>query len=278
MIKRELAKDPKLATESWDRFLPKFRKKHLKTSEKTARKNEALESKKEARTAAGLDPEEKKPKKKVYTPFPPAQQPRKVCKKHLFCFVFVLCYVGIVLVIAFFALIDRYRTRNWRVLPQTPGERSKGSPKAKREGWSLLPLMPNHNNCLTSYLLPPLHETRQTQNSKRKSQPNEKPNAQRYSSLPSKKPNQQSKKNSKRNENENTATQTGTQMEKLKGTNSVTRKKNRKRRRRNISLKEKRVLNFDFDFDLFFSFISGLYAFYRPFFPFLFTSSISFLS
>ena len=178
----------------------------------------------------------------------------------------------------FFALIDRYRARNRRILPQTPGERSKGSPKAKREGWSLLPLMPNHNNCLTSYLLPPLHETRQTQNSKRKSQPNEKPNAQRYSSLPSKKPNQQSKKNSKRNENENTATQTGTQMEKLKGTNSVTRKKNRKRRRRNISLKEKRVLNFDFDFDLFFSFISGLYAFYRPFFPFLFTSSISCLS
>ena len=88
MIKRELSKDPKLATESWDRFLPKFRKKHLKTSEKTARKNEALESKKEARTAAGLDPEEKKPKKKVYTPFPPAQQPRKVCKNnyHHFCF------------------------------------------------------------------------------------------------------------------------------------------------------------------------------------------------
>ena len=100
MIKRELAKDPKLATESWDRFLPKFRKKHLKTSEKTARKNEALESKKEARTAAGLDPEEKKPKKKVYTPFPPAQQPRKVCKNnyHHLCFFFV----GIVLVIIFF--------------------------------------------------------------------------------------------------------------------------------------------------------------------------------
>lgn len=77
MIKRELAKDPKLAGESWDRFLPKFRKRHLKTSEKTARKNEVLEAKTEARKAAGLETGEQ-PKKKVYTPFPPPQQPRKV--------------------------------------------------------------------------------------------------------------------------------------------------------------------------------------------------------
>ena len=79
MIKRELAKDPKLANESWDRFLPKFRRKHLKTSEKTSRKNERLEAKNVERSAAGLEPiKTAKPQKKPYTPFPPAQLPRKV--------------------------------------------------------------------------------------------------------------------------------------------------------------------------------------------------------
>lgn len=55
MIKRELAKDPKLANESWDRFLPKFKK----TSVKAKKPNEPI-------------------KKKVYTPFPPPQQPSKI--------------------------------------------------------------------------------------------------------------------------------------------------------------------------------------------------------
>ena len=84
MIRRELAKDPKLATESWDRFLPQFRRRHLKTSEKTAKKNEKAQAKAEARKAAGLDSEEtsekKKRAKKVYTPFPPPQLPRKVTR------------------------------------------------------------------------------------------------------------------------------------------------------------------------------------------------------
>ena len=86
MIKRELAKDPALANESWDRFLPQFRKRHLKTSEKTAKKNERIQEKNEARKAAGLEPvDAKKKEKKVYTPFPPPQQPRKVRRTRCVC-------------------------------------------------------------------------------------------------------------------------------------------------------------------------------------------------
>ncbi|KAG1179819.1 hypothetical protein G6F70_006483 [Rhizopus microsporus] len=55
MIKRELAKDPKLANESWDRFLPKFKKKNVKSKKKVIEKP-----------------------KKEYTPFPPAPVKSKI--------------------------------------------------------------------------------------------------------------------------------------------------------------------------------------------------------
>jgi ribosomal RNA assembly protein len=61
MIKRELAKDEKLKNESWDRFLPHFKKRSVRAP----KKNKGLEA-------------EKKAKKKEYTPFPPAQTPRKI--------------------------------------------------------------------------------------------------------------------------------------------------------------------------------------------------------
>ncbi|XP_077250902.1 RNA-binding KH domain-containing protein [Tasmannia lanceolata] len=54
LMKRELAKNPALANESWDRFLPKFKKKNVKQKK--------------------VKSKEKKP----YTPFPPPQQPSKV--------------------------------------------------------------------------------------------------------------------------------------------------------------------------------------------------------
>ena len=58
MIKRELAKDPQLATESWDRFLPQFRPKALSKRHKPHRVTDKS--------------------KRVYTPFPPPREKSKV--------------------------------------------------------------------------------------------------------------------------------------------------------------------------------------------------------
>jgi ribosomal RNA assembly protein len=61
MIKRELAKDPALVAENWDRFLPKFKHKNVKRKKPSA---------------------EELSKEKKYTPFPPAnhQMPSKIDK------------------------------------------------------------------------------------------------------------------------------------------------------------------------------------------------------
>lgn len=58
MIKRELAKDPKLKNENWERFLPKFNSKNISKRKQPLKKKE----------------------KKPYTPFPPPQQESKVDK------------------------------------------------------------------------------------------------------------------------------------------------------------------------------------------------------
>jgi hypothetical protein len=139
MIRRELAKDPKLATESWDRFLPQFRKRHLKTSEKTAKKNEKIAQKVEARKAAGLDTtveelqRKEATKKKVYTPFPPAQLPRKV--RSLFLKFIVLSMT--IFFFQFFYFHDtpgRFTTRIWGILPQANGEGGSRDGEEKAKG------------------------------------------------------------------------------------------------------------------------------------------------
>ncbi|KAK7300347.1 hypothetical protein RJT34_11190 [Clitoria ternatea] len=54
MMRKELEKDPALAQENWDRFLPKFKKKNVQQKKVKTKQ------------------------KKPYTPFPPPQQPSKI--------------------------------------------------------------------------------------------------------------------------------------------------------------------------------------------------------
>ncbi|RYP45690.1 hypothetical protein DL768_007989 [Monosporascus sp. mg162] len=61
MVKRELAKDPELAHESWDRFLPNYKKRSL------------------SRRRVPFKVTDKA--KKAYTPFPPAPEQSKVDKQ-----------------------------------------------------------------------------------------------------------------------------------------------------------------------------------------------------
>ena len=55
MVKRELAKDPDLKNENWERFLPQYQKKKVKSRKPVSLK-----------------------KKKEYTPFPPPMPESKV--------------------------------------------------------------------------------------------------------------------------------------------------------------------------------------------------------
>ncbi|KAJ1018911.1 hypothetical protein NDA16_004714 [Ustilago loliicola] len=82
MIKRELAKDPKLAEENWERFLPKFKKRNVKSkptptsSDPATGANATSASGSNVAEAGGKKKEKIKPK--TYTPFPPPQQPSKI--------------------------------------------------------------------------------------------------------------------------------------------------------------------------------------------------------
>ena len=57
MIKRELVRNPELKNEDWSRFLPKYASKNISKRKKPRKIR----------------------KKPEYTPFPPPQQPSKVC-------------------------------------------------------------------------------------------------------------------------------------------------------------------------------------------------------
>ncbi|KAI8326309.1 eukaryotic type KH-domain (KH-domain type I) [Martensiomyces pterosporus] len=55
MIRRELAKDPKLANESWDRFLPRFKKRNVKQKKPKAGKKKSKELFPPAPTPSKID-------------------------------------------------------------------------------------------------------------------------------------------------------------------------------------------------------------------------------
>ena len=82
MIKRELAKDPALANENWDRFLPTFKKKNVKRKKPLQAKKEAAKSQQDGvGQQDGVAAPGGIKKKKEYTPFPPPQALSKIDKQ-----------------------------------------------------------------------------------------------------------------------------------------------------------------------------------------------------
>lgn len=83
MIMKELEKDPKLKDESWERFLPTFKKKNVqrrKPRQLVEEKQKMMAAAASFGTAsAGKGAASKK--KKSYTPFPPSQLPSKIDKQ-----------------------------------------------------------------------------------------------------------------------------------------------------------------------------------------------------
>jgi ribosomal RNA assembly protein len=72
MIKKELAKDPKLRNENWDRFLPKFVNQNISKRKQPKKKKE----------------------KKAYTPFPAGANREKgrILQKRLGCVIDLFCF------------------------------------------------------------------------------------------------------------------------------------------------------------------------------------------
>jgi len=85
MIMKELEKDEKLKDESWDRFLPTFKKKNVKRR----KPHQLVVEEKQKKTGGaaiveggdGMAAPTNKKKKKSYTPFPPQQLPSKIDKQ-----------------------------------------------------------------------------------------------------------------------------------------------------------------------------------------------------
>lgn len=75
MIMKELAKDPKLATEDWSRFLPTFKKKNVPRKKP---RQTVLEMEKMAAKGYTTKAAKSAITKRSYTPFPPAQTPSKI--------------------------------------------------------------------------------------------------------------------------------------------------------------------------------------------------------